>query len=106
MANKWMNPRTLTLFLMTTRCLLPPGIKGLRVERHDKFVYENRIIFSISFAHTCFSRERFVSHQNPFLENYQKYSTAPLFHYKNHLLPLRGLDYLFFVCELMISCNY
>ena len=27
--------------------------------------------------------------ENPFVENYQKYSTAPLFHYKNHSLPLK-----------------
>ena len=43
--------------------------------------------------------------ENPFAENYRKYSNVPLFHYKNHSLSLRDLDYLFFLCEPIVSCN-
>ena len=56
---------------------LPPGIKGLRVEKLE-FLYENRIIFSVSFRNACCSRQRYVSHQ--------KISSICIFQYRKILL--------------------
>ena len=57
--------------------LLPPGIKGLRVERRDEFLWEQNNIF-YSFTNACLSWRRYVNHQN--------ISSIYIFQYKKILL--------------------